>query len=63
MDEVQHVLKVALRAGERVFMHAKGDPATVLACGMAAGIVVVATTVGYGSYFYSRKLLDWVRSS
>jgi hypothetical protein len=63
MADIQHVLKVAVRAGEKVFVHAKGDPATVLAYGAAAGIVVVATTVGYGSYYYGGKFLAWARPS
>lgn len=60
-ESAQHVLRVAYRAGERVFVAAKGDPATVLACGIAGGVVIVATTIGYGGYYYGQKLLGWVR--
>lgn len=60
-EAAQHVLRVAARAGRRVYVHAKGDPAVMIAYGIAAGLTVAAVTVGYGGYFYGQKLIGWFR--
>ena len=61
MSEAEHIISVAIRAGERIFIHAKGDPARVVAYGAAAVAVVGGTAVIYGSYVYGRRFLEWVQ--
>lgn len=60
MSAERDVITVALEAGQRVFMHAQGDPARTLTYGIAAAVAVVATAIGYGSYKYGHKAIDWL---
>jgi len=53
------VIEVALKAGEAMLVHAQGSPAQVVAVGVAAAAVVVATAIGYGTYNMGEKLVDW----
>jgi len=53
------VIDVALKAGKQVLVHAEGSPAQVVAVGVAAAAVVLATTVGYGAYCGVEKVLGW----
>ena len=54
METSEDVITVAARAGEVLLVHARGNPALLV-----AGVVVVATVaVGYGSYKYGGQLLD-----
>jgi hypothetical protein len=46
----EQVIDVALEVGKRILVHATGHPAKIVAVGVAAGIAVVATGVGYGAY-------------
>ncbi|MDP1675323.1 MAG: hypothetical protein Q8L88_00545 [Bacteroidota bacterium] len=54
----QDVIKVAVQVGKGIAVHAKGHPARVVAVGAAAGVAVVATAVGYGSYVGGKLLLQ-----
>lgn len=60
MSTEHDVITVALEAGQRVFMHAQGDPARTLTYGVAAAVVVVGTAIGYGTYKYGHKAIDWL---
>lgn len=60
MSAERDVITVALEAGQRVFMHAQGDPARTLTYGIAAAVVVVSTAIGYGTYKYGHRLVDWL---
>ncbi len=53
------VIDVALKAGEAILVHAEGSPAQVVAVGVAAAAVVVATTVGYGAFCGVEKVIGW----
>jgi hypothetical protein len=55
----ENVIDLALKAGESILIHAKGSPAQVVAVGVAAAAVVVATTIGYGAYSLGERVLDW----
>lgn len=61
MTTTEDVLDVALKAGESVLVHAEGNPAQVVAWGVAAAAVVVATAVGYGAYCAGEKFVGWLR--
>jgi hypothetical protein len=52
------VIKVAVQVGKGIAVHAKGHPAKIVAIGAAAGVAVVATAIGYGSYVGGRLLLE-----
>lgn len=54
------IIDVALKAGREIWVHAEGPPAQVVAVGVAAAVVVVATTVGYGTYSAGEKLWGWL---
>jgi len=54
METTEDVITIAAKAGEVILIHARGNPAVLV-----AGVVVVATVaVGYGSYKYGSQLLD-----
>lgn len=52
------VIKVAVQVGKGIAVHARGNPARVVAFGAAAGVGVVATAVGYGAYCGGKYLLE-----
>jgi len=54
------VIKVAVSAAEKILVHATGNPATVVAVGVAAAAIFVGTGVGYGLYKGGGYLLDWM---
>ncbi len=55
MSTGEEVITVAWKAGEVFFVNARGNPALIV-----AGVVAVGTVaVGYGSYKYGGKLLDY----
>jgi len=56
----ESIIEIALKAGEAILVHAEGSPAQVVAVGVAAAAVVVATAVGYGAYNGAGKLLGWI---
>ncbi|MBD1401864.1 hypothetical protein [Pelovirga terrestris] len=60
MSTEKDVIQVALEVGQRVMMNAQGDPARTLAYGVAAAVAAVGAGIGYGSYKYGRKALDWL---
>lgn len=60
MGSDKDVIKVAVCAAEKILVHAKGNPATVVAVGVAAAATFVGTGVGYGLYKGGGALLDWV---
>jgi hypothetical protein len=60
MSSERDVITVALEVGQRVFMHAQGDPARTLTYGVAAAVAVVGTAIGYGTYKYGHKAIDWI---
>ena len=59
MSNERDVLEVALEAGRAVMMRAGGDPARTLAYGVAAAVVAVGAGVGYGTYKYGHKAMEW----
>jgi len=54
---------VALKAGEEMLIHAEGNPAQVVAVGVAAAVVVLAVGIGYGAYCGGGKLVGWMFDS
>ena len=57
MSAERDVITVALEVGQRVFMHAQGDPARTLTYGVAAAVAALGTAIiGYGTY----KVADWL---
>ncbi|MDY0270824.1 hypothetical protein [Trichloromonas sp.] len=60
MSSERDVITVALEAGQHVFMHAQGDPARTLAYGVAAAVAMTGTAIGYGTYKYGHKVIDWL---
>ena len=57
MGSESDVIKVAVSAAEKVFVHAKGTPAQIVAVGVAAACTFVGTAVGYGVYLGGERLL------
>ncbi len=57
------VIKVAVDAGRGIAVHARGNPAQVVAVGAAAGIVMVSVAVGYGGYVGGKKAVEWIKKS
>lgn len=53
MRVTRDVLVVAMEAGEKVWVHSRGNPAVLL----AGAVVVAATAIGYGSVKYGDQLL------
>ncbi len=62
MSYEKDVMEVALAAGRTVLLHAHGDPARTLACGVAAGVVAVGVGIGYGAAKYGSRFWDWATS-
>ena len=58
MSQAKDVIKVSAEAGKRVMVHAKGNPAKIVAVGTAAAIVVVGVGVGYGTYVGARAIKE-----
>jgi hypothetical protein len=63
MSNEESIIGVALKAGEELLVYAEGNPAQVVAVGVAAAAVVVAVGVGYGAYCGAEKLLGWMFDS
>lgn len=59
MSTERDVIEVAVEAGQRVFMMAKGNPAVVAACGIAAAATAIGTGLGFAGYKYGKKLINW----
>ena len=59
MTTEQGVIQVALKAGKEIIVHAEGNPAQVVAVGVAAAAVVVAVGISYGAYRGAESLLGW----
>ena len=60
MGAESDVIKVAVNAAERIFVHAQGSPANWVAVGVAAAVTFVGTGVGYGVYRGGEYLMDKV---
>lgn len=56
----ESIIEVALKAGESILVNAEGNPAQVVAVGVAAAAIIVAVGVGYGAYCGTVRLLEWV---
>ncbi len=55
----EDIITIALKAGESVYVHARGNPAMLI-----AGVVVTAgVAIGYGSYVYGEKLINSIRTA
>ncbi|GEM_PF-3055790 len=50
------VIQVAVEAFKKVMVHAKGNPAQIVAVGVAAGFTAVAVGIGYGAYKGGEKV-------
>jgi hypothetical protein len=59
MSAETDVIKVAVSAAEKILIHAKGNPANVVAVGVAAAATFVGTGIGYGLYKGGGALLNW----
>ena len=46
-----HVMSVAADKAGKIFIHAKGNPAKILAVAVGAAVVFVGVAVGYGVYY------------
>lgn len=56
------LLTIGLEVGKKIMAHAEGDPARTLAYGAAAALAVAGTVVAYGTYVYTGKLWDVIKS-
>jgi len=45
-----NTIKVAVNVGKGILVHAKGNPAQIVAVGAAAGVAVISVGIGYGAY-------------
>ena len=61
MAKKQDVIKVAADVGKGIAVHAKGNPAQVVAVGAAAGIAVICVAIGYGTYVGITKVIKRVK--
>ena len=50
------VIQVAVEAFKKVIVHAKGNPARIVAVGVAAGLAALAVGIGYGVYKGGEKV-------
>jgi hypothetical protein len=51
------VIYVSAEAARRVLIHAKGNPAKIVAVGVAAACTFAGTAVGYGLYKGGERLV------
>ena len=51
-------IKVAVQVGKGIAVHARDNPVKIVAVGVATGVDVVATAVGYGTYIGGKLLLQ-----
>ena len=58
MGSENDVIKVAVSAAEKIMVHATGNPAQIVAVGVAAAFTFVGTAVGYGVYRGGERLLN-----
>jgi ribulose 1,5-bisphosphate carboxylase large subunit-like protein len=63
MHVVEEVILVALDAGGKIMVHARGNAAGVVAIATAAALVSVSTGVGYGLYAAARECRRYLRES
>lgn len=54
-------IKVGVDVGRGIMVHAKGNPAQIVAVAAAAGVAVVATAVGYATVVGVQSLVRSVR--
>lgn len=47
MVEADDIVEVAVEAGRKVLVHARGSPARIVAVGIAVAVTVVAVGVGW----------------
>jgi hypothetical protein len=59
MSREENIIEVAMKAGEAILVHAEGNPAQIVAMGVAAAAAVIAVGVSYGAYRGAEKLLGW----
>ena len=55
MNTTNDVIEVAWTAGEKIWVHARGNPALLV----AGATVAVAAGLTYGTYRYGSKLVTW----
>lgn len=55
------VIYVSAEAAKRVLIHAKGNPAKIVAVGVAAACTFAGTAVGYGLYSGSGQILNMLK--
>ena len=61
MSIEKDVITVAVKAAKEVMIHANGNPANIVAVGVAAGATFVCVGAGYGIYRGGDKLFNWMR--
>jgi hypothetical protein len=57
MSIEKDVIYVSTEAARKIFIHAQGSPARIVAVGVAAACTFAGTAVGYGFYRGGEKLL------
>ena len=50
------VIQVAVEAFKKIMVQAKGNPARIVAVGVAAGLAALAVGIGYGAYKGGEKV-------
>ncbi len=63
MTKELDIIKVAANTAGKILVHAQGNPAQIVAVGLAAGIVFVGTGIGYGIYKGGDRVLGWVKAN
>lgn len=56
MNTERDVLSVAIEVGEAIWVHAEGNPALIL----TGAVAVAFTAIGYGTYKYGHKFVEWI---
>ncbi len=54
-------IKVGVDVGRGIMVHAKGNPAQIVAVAAAAGVAIVATAVGYATIVGVQRMIGSVR--
>jgi hypothetical protein len=62
-DRPRDVITVATDISGRVLVHAKGNPAKIVAVGVAAAAIFVGAAAGYGGYRGIKYLMDKRRAA
>jgi hypothetical protein len=55
-------IKVAINASKGIAVHARGNPAKIVAFGAAAAVVFVAAAASYGAYEGTKYISSKIRS-